>query len=320
MQISKVFEIFMVEKEASCSAKTLIYYRENLEKFFDYVSVTLDKQFVFIDCSELTRDLLIGYLAFLRQRYNYNLTDRRIKNTSVNTYYRAVKVFVNFCMEEEYIKTDILRKIKLPRSDEDAIIPLYNEEVLRIDNLFNAKTESGLRNLCIIHLMLDAGLRSGEVVKLRVCDVDFDKNIIKVFGKGGKYRVVLLCPKLKRLLIRYKLLYRSFVQDLESNCDYLSNPLFVQIGSSEFINANVIKQLFHRIKRSSGIDRVHPHLLRHTFATSYIMGGGNLEFLRMMLGHFDYSITRKYLHLGNQYMMMSADIYKLDSVFFKNAY
>lgn len=320
MQIEKAFEIFIVEKEASCSAKTLTYYRENLGKFFDYVSVTLNKQLVFVDCSELSRDLLVGYLAFLRQRYNYNSTDRRIKNTSVNTYYRAVKVFVNFCLEEEYIKDDILRKIKLPRSDEDAIIPLYEDEVERIDKLFNSKTESGLRNLCIVHLMLDAGLRSGEVVKLRICDIDFDKNIIKVFGKGGKYRVVLLCPKLKRFLIRYKFMYRSFVQDEEFDGSYFDNPFFVQIGSADFINANVIKQLFHRIKKASGIERIHPHLLRHTFATSYIMGGGNLEFLRMMLGHFDYSITRKYLHLGNQYMMMSADIYKLDSIFFKNAY
>ncbi|WP_081820350.1 tyrosine-type recombinase/integrase [Robinsoniella sp. KNHs210] len=65
---------------------------------------------------------------------------------------------------------------------------------------------------------------------------------------------------------------------------------------------------------------MHPHLLRHTFATSYIIGGGNLEMLRLLLGHYDYNVTRNYLHLAYQYMILNADIYKLDSVFFKTTY
>jgi integrase/recombinase XerC/integrase/recombinase XerD len=86
------------------------------------------------------------------------------------------------------------------------------------------------------------------------------------------------------------------------------------------INTNVIKQLFARIKKSTGIERVHPHLLRHTFATSYIIGGGNLEFLRIMLGHSDYETTKIYLHLAQQTKMLHNDIYKLDPVFFKSGY
>lgn len=57
-----------------------------------------------------------------------------------------------------------------------------------------------------------------------------------------------------------------------------------------------------RIRRNTGLDRVYPHLLRHTFSTSYIMGGGSLESLRILLGHYDYSITRIYLHLANQFL------------------
>ena len=86
------------------------------------------------------------------------------------------------------------------------------------------------------------------------------------------------------------------------------------------INSNVIKQLFARIKKSSGLDRIHPHLLRHTFATSYIMGGGNMEFLRMMLGHSDYETTKIYLHLAQEAKMLHNDIYRLDPIFFKSAY
>ena len=75
-----------------------------------------------------------------------------------------------------------------------------------------------------------------------------------------------------------------------------------------------------RIRRNTGLDRVYPHLLRHTFSTSYIMGGGSLESLRILLGHYDYSVTRIYLHLANQFFVMDSDIYRLDPVLFRTSY
>ena len=78
-----------------------------------------------------------------------------------------------------------------------------------------------------------------------------------------------------------------------------------------------MKQLFSRLRIKTGIDRLHPHLLRHTFAVSYLIGGGNLEFLRDMLGHSDYSTTRDYVKMANQYRMMDADVYQLDDIFFR---
>ena len=166
--------------------------------------------------------------------------------------------------------------------------------------------------------MLDAGFRSSDVVNLKVSDVFFDKNCVQVLGKGNKYRSVLLCPQLKKSLYRYLIEYRPFV--FSPGNEYYNQPFFVQIGASDFINSNVIRQFFQRIKSKSGIDRVHPHLLRHTFATSYILGGGNLEFLRMMMGHSDYETTKLYLHLAQEAQMLGHDIYKLDAIFFKTVY
>lgn len=63
---------------------------------------------------------------------------------------------------------------------------------------------------------------------------------------------------------------------------------------------------------------MHPHMLRHTFATSYIAGGGNLEFLRILLGHSSYNVTQRYLHLAAQCMISDIPMYRLDKCFFKN--
>lgn len=317
MLINEAFQLFMLDKKAACSDKTLVFYNENLQKFFDFLVLKLEK--LDIDASDLSVELLREYVLFLRQQQAYSdhplhaPQDRRIKNTSVNTYFRAVRTFVNWLQEEEIVSGINVRRVKLPRSDADLVSPLYQSEVDQIDSLFDVITEKSYRNLCIVHLMLDAGLRLGEVINLRFCDCDFNRNLLLILGKGSKWRAVVLCPRLKLYLLDYIDTFRFKAG--------LKDRLFVQLRDhSKPLSENCIKQLFADIRKQTGIDRLHPHLLRHTFATSYIMGGGNLEYLRIMLGHYDYSITQKYLHLGTQYTMLKADIYKLDPAFFENGY
>lgn len=310
MLLSHAYNLFIMDRCVYCTNKTILYYKENVNRFFCFLSDTYSVLESELDCNMINRDVVQRYILWLRQL--------EIKNTSVNTYFRAVKTFLNYCIDEQLVDSDSLRKVKMLRSDQAPIIPLYQDEVECIDVLFNLKTETGLRNYCIVHLMLDAGFRSSDVVNLKVSDVFFDKNCIQVLGKGNKYRSVLLCPQLKKSLYRYLIEYRPFV--FSPGNEYYNQPVFVQVGKTEFINSNVIKQLFFRIKKKSGIDRVHPHLLRHTFATSYILGGGNLEFLRMMLGHSDYETTKLYLHLAQEAQMLGHNIYKLDSIFFKTVY
>ena len=305
MKLMTAYKLFLVDHEAYCSAKTILYYQENVPKFIDYVSASFQVASDQVECDQISRDHVLGYLASLRE-------DGR-KNTTINTYFRATKVFLNYCIDEGYCAPDVLRKIKFLKSDQAPVIPLAEWEVDEIDGLFSSKTESGMRNLCIVHLMLDAGFRSSDVVNLRFSNINFSANYITIKGKGDKFRSVILCPKLKRMLYHYLLDYRAYAPE----DDY---PVFTQVGSMDPINSNVIKQLFARIKKSSGLDRIHPHLLRHTFATSYIMGGGNMEFLRMMLGHSDYETTKIYLHLAQEAKMLHNDIYRLDPIFFKSAY
>jgi integrase/recombinase XerC/integrase/recombinase XerD len=308
MLLQSAFRLFLVDRESYCSKKTLNYYRDNNYKFFVFLSGQLSCASDRIDCNQISRDLVVAYISFLR--------NGDIKNTSVNTYFRAVKVFLNYCIDEGYCSPDVLRKIKFLKNDASSVVPLSGSEVDLIDGLYNCKTESGLRNLCIIHLMLDAGLRSSEVVGLMYSNINFDSNYLMIKGKGEKFRTVLLCPKLKKMLYHY-FYFSSKIDWIYGGNDV---PFFAKVGSQDPINENVIKQLFARIKKKSGIDRVHPHLLRHTFATSYMVGGGNLEFLRLMLGHSDYETTKIYLHLANESKMLHIDIYKLDPVFFKSGY
>lgn len=160
--------------------------------------------------------------------------------------------------------------------------------------------------------LLDAGLRSCEVISLEGSDVVFSSGYIAINrSKNSRSRVVRMVPKLEELLKEYAEIFRIGKG---------GGALFRKYRSQEPIDANVIRSLFLRIRSNTGVNRIYPHLLRHTFATSYIMGGGNLESLRIYLGHYDYSVTRIYLHLANQFLVMDSDIYRLDPVLFRTGY
>ena len=317
ISIEQAYQSFMAGRETSCADKTLTYYQENLTSFFTYISECFNKPISEIDCEEITRELFQNYIRHLRRRPKFQNhpflepSQELLSSTSIRTYARSIKAFSNFCKDNEY-GNDFTYKVKLPKDDSGEIIPLYQSEVQQIDNLFNLKTELGLRNWCIVHLMLDAGLRSSEVINLRFCDILFDKNIMQIYkSKGSKTRLVILCPRLKVNLMKYCVIHRNYTA-LPS-----MSYVFLQMKQQNPINSNVIKQPFARIKKKSGIDRLHPHLCRHTFATSYIKGGGNIEMLRLLLGHTDYKVTRVYLHLAQQSQLLHEDIYQLDPVFFK---
>jgi integrase/recombinase XerC/integrase/recombinase XerD len=201
MLLVSAYRLFLVDHESYCSAKTLVYYRENIPKFFEFLSGELALSPDQIECDQLSRDLVLGYISFLR--------GRDLKNTSVNTYFRAVKVFLNYCIDEGYCDPDVLRKVKFLKNDSESVVPLTGWEVDEIDGLYSWKTESGMRNLCIVHLMLDAGFRCSEVVGLKYSNINFNANYLMIQGKGDKFRTVLLCPKLKRMLSHYLIKYRS---------------------------------------------------------------------------------------------------------------
>lgn len=292
--LKELYEKFINEKKSYCEEKTITYYEENLTKFIEYVAE-----------QELNRDIYINYV--------YDLRKRKIKNTTIRTYCRAIKAFSRWLLNNEYIEKDITYNVKLPREDKNIVIPLSQEEVTIIDDtiLSSMKEEKDsiicLRNCLLIHLMLNAGLRKSEVINLNINDIDINKNVIYINNsKYNKSRVIPLSSVIKNLYNAY-LVDRSYV-----SIGIMNNaPLLVKIDENR-ITSDTIKSVFRKLKKQSGIERIHPHLLRHTFATSYLMQGGNLEQLRIILGHSDYNVTRHYLHLAVSNKLLNYDYYKLD--------
>lgn len=277
MNIQKAYEMFMQEQRfRGNSPETISYYRICLNMFLDYCGSDLN-------ISDLDLILFKGYQLHLSETKN-------IKRVSVQTYTRAVRVFYRYLYDEDLLEIDV-NKLKLIKANREVILPLSDSEVKHLLAVFDDSV-LGVRDKLICMLMLDCGLRRGEVVNLKNMDINFNNNTLVLNGKGGKQRIVPFGDTVKKQLNLYKLLRPV---TLMGDCD----SFFLTILALPITN-NTVKMVFQDLKERSGIPRIYPHLLRHTFATNYIYNGGNLEVLRVLLGHSSISITQIYIHLAAQ--------------------
>lgn len=301
MTIKQCFDRFLADRMVYCAPKTILTYTMHLELFFRWISDTYGsvEQLCF---SELPQDdnIFTGYMLHLRSKGS-------CRNVTVRSYARSIKTFLSFCYEEDLCK-DYLKKIKLPKDDSMPKQPLLVEEVQRLDSCFDLSTINGTRNYCIVHLMLDCGLRSQEVRALQFEHLDPAHHLIHVFlSKECKSRITMIPDFLLDAIRSYQIMVQRS-----------SGIIFHRLkGDPGPVSENALKLLFSDLKVKSGIPRLHAHLLRHTFATSYLIYGGNLEFLRVLLGHYDYTVTKNYSSLAAQYQMLDIPIYKLDPIFFR---
>lgn len=302
MLLSEAFDQFMYEQRfRNNAAATIDYYNIALGSFVAYCSSELE---VFTT-DELTVKQYKDYVIHLQSS--------GIKSSSVNSYIRAVKAFYNYLIDEELI-SDCSRKLKLIKQCKEEIIPLTDTEIHKLLDCFVTSDILELRNKCIVLLMLDCGLRRSEVCRLRCSDVDFDQNSLLVNGKGNKQRLV----PMGQLTRKHLLDYSSCTADVRPK----GSVYFFLDRFGNGIDVNVVKMFFQELKVRTGISRLHAHLLRHTFATLYLVDGGNLEMLRCILGHSSISITQIYLHLANNYQLLrqshNSHVDKINKISLKN--
>lgn len=277
--ISKIYDEFLLEQKfRNNSEKTIDWYIFNLENFFAWLSSD--------DVTELTLENYKKYGVYLQEAVKKHNEDN-LSDSSVQGCLRAVKAFYNFAIEQQYIG-DFSRKLKLPKAHCREQRILDDEEISVLFSCFG-NSETDLRNKCIIAYMLDCGLRRGEIPKINLGDVELKNKTTLIKGKGGKQRLVPMGDTSSSLIEEYITTYRQKSPT--------TSPLFVG-KDNERCSDNLIKQLFKRLKNRSGIKRIHPHLLRHTFATYYIADGGDLETLRLILGHANIQTTQRYLHMA----------------------
>lgn len=274
MLYSDAIADFMLEQRVrGNSPKTLLYYQHSLDLFSEFLGSDIEME-------EITVKRLKQYYIFLQERGT-------LCSVSIQSRIRALRAFLAFCYTEGYISTNLTERFKLPRAKRPAIDVLTDEEVDRILSSFNCKRDYQLRNYCICSLMLDSGLRLNEVVTLTVDHLHLAEGYCIVEGKGNKERTVPFGFGTRQHLTHYMRRRPACAR---------SNRVFLKTNM-EPITENSVKQIFKKLKKQLDMPRLHPHLLRHTFATRYLENGGDMYSLQQILGHTSLEMVKRYVHL-----------------------
>lgn len=271
------------------SKETLTYYKRNLELFNEYC---VENKLLYTN--NLNSDVFFDYQKSLIENF------ANLKKVSLQTYSRAVKVYMRWLYFND-TETDIdINKLKLLKSEKTQVVPLSDDELKVIFSVYSENDFFAVRNKLICALMCDCGLRRGEIVLLRKSDVNFINRTLFIRGKGSKERLVPFGDFVDELLKQYlsKMKYVDFVI-VDTDC------LFI-MKDGTCLTKNALKQMFRKLKISSGIERLYAHLLRHTFATNYILDGGELDVLQIIMGHSSIKTTQRYVHLAAQQRIINS--------------
>ena len=275
--INQAMDEFIIDQKVKGNTgKTVDYYKGAFHIFRLFYNCDND-------INPITVSLLRKYTLYLQE-------ERSLSSTSIQSYVRAIRAFLTWCYNEEILPVNYSEKYKLPKATRKTIDILTDDEIHRLMTSFNLNYTIHLRNYCICALMLDSGLRMEEVVKLDINNLHLNSRYIIVDGKGNKQRTVPIGDKTCKYLIKY---LRKRIPTEKTDSLFL-------MASGKPITVNTIKQLFRKLKKKVNIPRLRAHLLRHTFATKYLINGGDVYSLQQILGHTTLEMVKKYVHITHQ--------------------
>jgi integrase/recombinase XerC len=269
--------IAYLQAEKNVSAYTVRNYTKDLHEFFQFASNQgLDT------LRKVDKQTLRSYLAYqIQQGYAKSSIARKLS---------AIRSFYRYLMREELISVSPAATTVSPKLDKRLPAFLTVEEAKRLVESPDLSQPQGQRDRAILELLYASGLRVSELVNINVEQINLATNELRVWGKGAKERVVLIGGPASQALSTYIDHGRKELLGGKRN-----SALFVNRYGKRILVRRVQKIIS---KYARNINKnVHPHTLRHTFATHLLDGGADLKVVQELLGHADLSSTQIYTHV-----------------------
>jgi integrase/recombinase XerC len=224
--------------------------------------------------------------------YMYLLMQSGSARASIANKMSAIRSFYRYLHREELIKENPLETVTSPKLDRRLPVVLTTAEIGRLLEAPDLQKPVGQRDRAILEILYASGLRVGEIVRLNLGQVDLPAREIRVIGKGNKERMVLMGEPAAKALAAYLEDGRLKLLDKKNEA------VFVNRFGRRLIERR-IQKIIDQYARAAGITRkIHPHILRHTFATHMLDGGADLRVVQELLGHASLSTTQIYTHVS----------------------
>jgi integrase/recombinase XerC len=228
-----------------------------------------------------------SFLIFLKRK--------GLKQVSIGRKLDSLKRFGDYLMETGKWKTNPFRELPYPRKEHYRAEYLSPEEAKGL-LLFEFKDDfAGVRDRAMLELFYGCGIRLSELVGIDLKDIRFNERIVRIFGKGGKYRIVPLGLKAERILREY-LNARKEKVTVENLSGTAGPAVFLNNRGTRITPRSVARIVKSYLLKSSEQQRLSTHSLRHSFATHLLEAGANLRAVQQMLGHSSLKTTQKYAH------------------------
>ncbi|WP_422066944.1 tyrosine recombinase XerC [Staphylococcus pseudintermedius] len=277
-QIQEQF-LDMLKRERFFSDHTLKAYHDDLVQF---------NRFLAQEQLSLTAFKYIDARNYLQTLY-----DMGLQRTTVSRKISTLRSFYAFWMTQDHEIVNPFVQLVHPKKERYLPTFFYTEEMEALFQTVMQDARKGLRDRVILELFYATGIRVSELVSLKTEDVDLEMCWIKVLGKGGKERIVPFGEFCRQSIEQYLAEFAP-IQNVQ-------HPYLITNLKGQPITERGVRYVLNDIvKRTAGVTSIHPHKLRHTFATHLLNEGADLRTVQSLLGHVNLSTTGRYTHVTNQ--------------------
>ncbi|MBS6114141.1 tyrosine recombinase XerC [Thomasclavelia spiroformis] len=287
MDLDKLINEYLdcLKYERNYSNNTIASYRREIIHFKIYlVQEGID------DYNDVDYLMLRGYLT--------KLYDENLAKSSINHRLSALRSFFDYLLKEEFIKDNPFKLVESQKVGQRNPDFLFQEEMIDLLDSIETKDDLGIRNKAMLELMYASGLRCSEVANLQLGDIDFNQMVVLVHGKGGKDRYVPFHEYARDWLIKY-------IDEARNNLMIKNeghNFIFVNKFGNPLTNRG-IENIVDRVTfKYDATKKIHPHTIRHSFATHLLNAGADIRTVQELLGHKNLATTQVYTHISKDHL------------------
>lgn len=229
-----------------------------------------------------------------------------LKNSSARRIISGIKAYFKFLVLTERLDNNPCELLETSRIEKLLPVVLSHEEIQKMLSVIDKSTYHGFRDSVIIEVLYACGLRISELLNLKKGDIYFKHEYIKVLGKGNKERLVPIGEKALQLLDLYIRNHRSKLKKIDQKC---KDIVFLNRRGRKLTRQYVFLAIKTAAQQAEIKKNIHPHILRHSFASALVKGGANLIVVKEMMGHASVVSTEIYTHLDTTHLRETLMLY-----------
>jgi site-specific recombinase XerD len=292
--LSKLVEDFaLYNRTTNKSPRTVSWYSERLSLYLRFAGE--DATLADISIPNVRRFIAELQGRTLRNPNNpYIARQGSLSSSYIQSFARALRAFSSWLYEDGYSDTNVLRPLKPPKVQQKVVEVLSDAEIERLLAVFDRSDPYACRNYAIVFTMLDAGLRVTELLELTLANARLQEGFLKVLGKGNKERLIPIGRRCQDALHEWCDRFRPQFDDRdEMACLFLN-------ANGKRMTLRALEEMIGRAGKAARITGLHPHRLRHTFATRFLTEElGDTFQLQQLLGHTSLEMVRRYVSIAS---------------------